>query len=110
MSRTKSIQGAGRVTEVSVEGLRKAIRNLHGCDSTWIQAVRVKETFKDETVWDGLVQIFNLIDHPKAMRCYAWSHAIDESTKRRFVAVLHQEQVTSPGAAVRASIVPQARE
>ncbi len=110
MSRTKNIQGAGRVTEVSVEGLRKAIRNLHGCDSTWIQAVRVKETFKGETVWDGLVQIFDLVDHQQAVRCYAWSQAIDDSTKRRFVAALHQEPVTSAGAAVRASIVQQARE
>ena len=110
MSRTKSIQSAGRVTEVSVEALRKAIRKLHGCDSTWTGAVRVKETFKDETVWEGLVQLFSLIDHPEAVMCYAWSHAIDESTKRRFVAVLHQEQVTSPGAAVRASMIQQARE
>ncbi len=100
--------GQRRVTEVSTEQLKKAIQNLHGCDSTWIQAVRVKETFEGETVWDGLVQIFNLIDHPKAVRCYAWSHAIDDSTKRRFVAVLHQEPVTSPGAAVRADIIQQA--
>ena len=98
------------MTEVSTKQLRKAIRNLHGCGSTWTGAVRVKETFKGETVWEGLVQVFNLIDHPKATVCYAWSHAIDDSTKRRFVAVLHQEPVTSPGAAVRASIVQQARE
>ena len=98
------------MTEVSTEQLKKAIRNLHGCDSTWMEAVRVKETFKGETVWEGLVQVFNLIDHPKATRCYAWSHAIDDSKKRRFVAMLHQEPVTSPGAAVRADIVQQARE
>ena len=98
------------MTEVSTEQLKKAIRNLHGCDSTWIQAARVKETFKGEIVWEGIVQVFDLIDHPKAKRCYAWSHAIDNSKKRRFVAVLHQEPVTSPAAAVRASIVQQSRE
>ncbi len=97
------------VTEVSTKQLRKAILNLHGCDSTWTGAVRVKETLKGETVWEGLVQVFSLIDHPKATVCYAWSHAIDNSKKRRFVAVLHQEQVTSPGAAVRADIIQQAR-
>ena len=96
------------VSEVSTKQLRKAIRKLHGCDSTWTGAGRVKETFKGETVWEGLVQVFNLIDHPKALVCYAWSHAIDDSTKRRFVAVLHQEPVTSPGAAVRADIIQQA--
>ena len=98
------------MTEVSTEQLKKAILKLHGCDSTWMQAVRVKETFEGETVWEGFVQVFSLIDHPKAKRCYAWSHAIDDSKKRRFVAVLHQEPVTSPSAAVRASIVQQSRE
>ena len=98
------------VTEVSTKQLRKAILNLHGCDSTWTGAVRVKETFESETVWEGLVQVFDLINHPKAKRCYAWSQVIDNSTKRRFVAVLHQEPVTSPGAAVRASIIQQSRE
>ncbi len=98
------------MTEVSVEALKKAIRNLHGCDSTWMQAARAKETFEGETVWEGFVQVFDLIDHPKAKRCYAWSHALDDSDKRRFVAVLHQEPVTTPGAAVRASIVQQSRE
>ncbi len=97
------------MTEVSTKQLGKAIRNLHGCDSTWTRAARVKETLNGETVWEGLVQVFNLIDHQKATVCYAWSHAIDESTKRRFVAVLHQEPVTSPGAAVRADIIQQAR-
>ncbi len=98
------------VTEVSTKQLRKAILNLHGCDSTWTGAVRVKEILNGETVWEGLVQVFNLIDHQKATVCYAWSQTIEDSTKRRFVAVLHQEPVTSPGAAVRASIIQQARE
>ncbi len=97
------------VTEVSTKQLRKAVLNLHGCDSTWTRAARVKETLNGETVWEGLVQVFNLIDHPKATVCYAWSHAIEDSTKRRFVAVLHQEPVASPGAAVRADIIQQAR-
>ena len=97
------------MTEVSTKQLRKAILNLHGCDSTWTGAVRVTETLHGETVWEGLVQVFNLNGHPKATVCYAWSHAIDESTKRRFVAVLHQEPVTSPGAAVRADTIQQAR-
>ena len=97
------------MTEVSVEALQETIRNLHGCDSVWIQAVRVKETFQGEIVWEGLVQVFDLIDHPEATRCYAWSHAVEGSERRRFVAVLDKEPVSSPAAAVRASIVQQTR-
>ena len=98
------------MTEGSTKALQEAIRNLHGCDSVWIQAVRVKETFQGEIVWEGLVQVFDLIDHPEATRCYAWSHTVAGSERRRFVAVLHKEPVTSPAAAVRASIVQQTRE
>ena len=98
------------MSEVLITALKEAIRNLHGCDSTWLQAVRVKETFQGEFVWEGLVQVFQLIDHPEATRCYAWSHAVDDSEKRRFVTVLHKEAVNSPGQAVRAAIVQESRE
>ena len=82
---------------------------MHGCESTWVEAVPVKETFQREIVWEGTVQVFDLIDHPEATRCYAWSHAT-KGERRRFVAVLHKEPVTSAAAAVRAAIVQEARE
>ena len=70
----------------------------------------VKETFQREIVWEGTVQVFDLIDHPEVTRCYAWSHAVDDTKRRRFVVVLHKEPVTSAAAAVRAAIVQEARE
>lgn len=70
----------------------------------------VKETFQGKTIWEGTVQVFDLQGHPEATRCYAWSHAVGDTEKRRFVAVLHKEPVTSPAAAVRASIIQEARE
>ena len=88
--------------------LKQAIRNLHGCDAAWVEAVPVKETFQGQTVWEGAVQVFDLIDHPTAARCYAWSYAT-EGEKRRFVAVLHWGLVDSPEKAVRAAIVQERR-
>lgn len=89
--------------------LKEAIRNLHGCDSTWVESVPVKETFQGQTAWEGTVQVFDLVGHPTAKRCYAWSHAT-KGRKRRFVAVLHQGPVDSPEKAVRAAIVQEQRE
>ena len=97
------------MTEVSVEALKGAIRNLHGCDATWVESVPVKEEFEGQTVWEGTVQVFDLIRHPAATRCYVWSHAVGESGKRRFVAVLHQGPIDSPQAAVRAAIIQELR-
>lgn len=91
----------------SIEALQKAILDLHGCKSTWIESVRVKEFFEGKTVWEGVVQVFDLIDHPSATRCYAWSHGLDDTKKRRFFAVLHQGPVDSPEKAVKGAIVSQ---
>ena len=90
--------------------LQNAIRHLHGCDSRHVESVRVTETWQDETVWDGTVEVFDLIGHPTAKRAYAWSHAVEGSTKRRFIAVLREGKVDSPVAAVRVAIMTEVRE
>ena len=90
--------------ETGIE-LQNAILNLHGCKATWIKSVPVKEIFEGEVVWEGVVQVFDLIDHPTAKKCYAWSYQVDNTGKRRFVVVLHQNPVKSPVDAVKAFIV-----
>ena len=96
--------------EVNLDALRDAIRNLHGCEARWVKAVPIREAFQGQTVWEGTVQVFDLQGHPSATRCYAWSHAVAGSEKRRFVAALHQGPVDSPQAAVRAAIVHEHRD
>lgn len=86
-----------------IPALQDAIRHLHGCESTHVDSVPVHETFQGLTVWQGEVQVFDLIGHPTASRCYAWSHATT-GKKRRFYVVLHASPVDGPMAAVRASI------
>jgi len=70
----------------------------------------VKETFQGRTVWDGVVEVFELVGHPKAPRAYAWSHYTDDPRAlRRHVTVLHSRLITSPVLAVRAVIVQEFR-
>ena len=72
--------------EVPIPALVEVIRNLHGCKAVWIKSVPVKETFQGDTVWEGVIQVFDLKDHPTASRCYAWSYVTDEKTgKRKFL-------------------------
>lgn len=91
-----------------ISALRDAIRHLHGCDSRWLESVPVHETHEGQVVWDGEVQVFELVGHPKATRAYAWSYAT-EGTKRRFIAVLGLPPVDSAVMAVRASILADYR-
>lgn len=80
---------------------------MHGGIVRLVQSVPVRETFEGKTVWEGVVHVFDLADHPTATRAYAWSSPIEGSTKRRFFAVLHLPPVDSPQAAVRAAIIAE---
>jgi hypothetical protein len=91
-----------------IQELQDVIRKLHGVESSHIESVQVKETFQGKTVWEGIVEVFELVDHPKASRAYAWAHD-GESPKESSVAVLHIEPITSAAAAVRAALVQEFR-
>ncbi len=49
-----------------IEELRDVIRRLHGAEPVHVESVAVKETFKGQTVWEGIVEVFDLIGHPTA--------------------------------------------
>jgi hypothetical protein len=52
------------------------------------------------------VEVFDLYDHPKAKRAYAWSHREGKDDRgERFVAVLEIPPVESALTAVRVQIV-----
>lgn len=94
---------------IYVEELREVIRRLHGVESRHLESVPVTETFQGKTIWDGVVEVFELIGHPKATKVYAWVHDANGG-KKRHVTVLHMGKVTSPILAVRAAIIQEFRE
>jgi hypothetical protein len=91
-----------------IQELRDVIVKLHGVEATHVQSVPVKEQHQGKTVWDGVVEVFDLIGHPKTHRVYAWAHEA-ESGKRRHVTVLHIPPAVSPETAVRAAIIQEYR-
>ena len=93
-----------------IEELRDVIRRLHGAEATHVESVPVKEMFQDKTVWEGIVEVFDLRGHPKAARVYAWAHETDNPQKPvRHVTVLHLHPIKSAQDAVRAVILQEAR-
>lgn len=94
-----------------IEDLKEVIRRLHGVGSTHRESVPVKEVFNGQTVWEGIVEVFDLHGHPKANTAYAWAHETDDpSNPVRHVTVLHIPPAVSPITAVRAAIVQELRE
>lgn len=92
-----------------IEELRDVIRRLHGVESMHVESVPIKETFQGKTVWEGIVEVFELQGHPRAPKVYAWAYETDNPKKPKHVTVLHMGPVTSPLLAVRAAIVEEFR-
>jgi hypothetical protein len=87
--------------------LKDAIRETHGCDSRHVESVPVHEVFEGQTAWEGTVEVFDLIGHPKAKRAYAWSYR--EGDQMKSVAVLEIPPVDSPQTAVKMAIAAKGR-
>jgi hypothetical protein len=97
---------ANHMTEAPISQLKRAVESHHGGLATFVQSVPVRETNGENTVWNGVVSVFDLVSHPTAERAYAWSYDRPNG-KRRFLAMLHAPPIDSPAAAVRAATVAE---
>ena len=74
--------------------LKKAIKATHGCESLHVESVPVKEVFEGQTAWEGTVEVFHIVGHPKAKRVYAWTYLDGKQSKT--IAVLELPPIDSP--------------
>ena len=81
------------------------IQHLHGCESRHLESVSVREEFLGETVWEGEVEVFEIVDHPRATRCYAWGKEQSRLEKgHSFTAVLGIAPIESAAQAVKVAL------
>jgi hypothetical protein len=94
-----------------IEKLSEVIHHLHGVEAVHVESVPIKEVWQGKTIWEGVVEVFDIKGHPTAPRVYAWAHDTDDPKRpRRNVTVLHVPPVVSPLLAVRAALVQEARD
>jgi len=91
-----------------IDSLKKAIRATHGCGARHFTTVPVTEMFRGKVAWQGEVEVFDLVNHPTAQTCYAWSYDDDGTTLT--TAVLGLPPVNSAETAVKVAIAAKARQ
>jgi hypothetical protein len=91
--------------EVEADDLRQAVEHLHACGASLRDVQVVKEEWEGQTVWEGIVHVFDIDGNTAASTCFAWSSPIDGTDCRKFYAVLQVPPISTPNGAVRASIV-----
>ena len=87
----------------SIEALADLIAGTQHAEVVHVESVSVVETFRGETVWEGVVEAFASPDRPDLPCWYAWHEPGGKSW-----VVHHAPPVDSPLEAVRASIVGRA--
>lgn len=94
--------------DASKDELKQAIEKEHGGKVTHHHAVPVNEKERGQSIWHGIVHVFDLADHPKAKRAFAWSTPVEEgSAERRIVTMLQVAPVNGPIEAVRAALAAE---
>ncbi|HEV2318347.1 MAG TPA: hypothetical protein VGV18_01250 [Verrucomicrobiae bacterium] len=92
-----------------LNALESAIRMRHKCIATHRETVFVLAKTEDgETVWEGLVEEFNLSGHVTARICYVWRHA-EPNGRSKIITVLHNKFIDSAEKAVQAAIFTDAQ-
>lgn len=79
------------------------IEHIHDSLALWEATVPVREVVDDKVVWSGKVEVYVLVGHAKANRCYAWMGATPEGERRVHV-VLELPPVASAADAVRSTL------
>jgi hypothetical protein len=80
-----------------IERLKSTIEQSHNCAARHLNTTHVTEIFKGTTLWEGSVEQFELLGHPKAKLCYGWSQGDPEE----FVTILEMPAIKSANDAVR---------
>lgn len=90
-----------------IDNLRDAVETAHKCKATHIRSEPILEVFDGKVAWEGVVETFDLQEHPKAKRCYAWSYL--ENGEPKYTTVLELPPVTSAQTAVQVAIASTTR-
>jgi hypothetical protein len=92
-----------------VAELQATIRRLHRCDAAHSRTEFVRQIVNGQLLWEGNVEVFALLGHDRALRCYAWGHLHDDG-KWEVTTVLAIPPVVSAESAVLAAFAARLRE
>jgi hypothetical protein len=89
--------------------LSATIKRLHRCDASHTRTETVREAVGGQVLFEGNVEVFALLGHDRALRCYAWGHLDDKGTWE-VTTVLAIPPVISAATAVLAAVAAKIKE
>ena len=62
-----------------------AVMRAHHCPAERVGSVPIKETFRGQTVWEGVVNVYAVKGHSQVKEAYAWSYKDDAGETQHVV-------------------------
>jgi len=94
-----------------IERIRRAVEEMESCEARHVMSQPILELYNNQPVWDGVVEVFDLTNHPKAeresfspLRAYAWEAKNDKS-ETEYTVVLGLPPIKTARDAVKAAVV-----
>ena len=87
-----------------IERIKNVVEKREGCRAKHIESLRVQEKWIDEIAWDGVVETFDLLNHPTTKRVYAWERW-EPGEEPRHTIIPSVPPVSSARDAVKAAIL-----
>jgi len=85
------------------------LSSIDGCECVHVWSEAVHEMFQGQIVWEGTVDVFEIIAHPRAKHAYSWSYE-DDDKQLKTITVLGIPPVDSAQIAVKVFIASKARK
>jgi hypothetical protein len=92
-----------------IDELKATIKRLHKCDASHTRTETVRQVVNGQVLWEGKVEVFALLGHDHALRCYAWGHLHDDG-KWEVTTVLAIPPVVSAETAALAAFAARVKE
>jgi hypothetical protein len=72
-----------------LERLRSAVERAYDCSAAFVATLPIEELFPNSP-WSGHLDLYRLMDHPTATRCYAWpySRSLADEASEQIITVL----------------------
>jgi hypothetical protein len=67
-ARPRNFGGVLVASNIYIDRVRLVVEHMHDCSAVHAGRVFVRDEFNGQVAWEGDVEIFDLINHPKAKR------------------------------------------
>jgi hypothetical protein len=89
--------------------LQSTIQRLHKCQASHTRTEAIRQEINGQVMWSGNVEVFALLGHDRALRCYAWGH-LHENGQWEVTTVLAIPPVVSAESAALAAFAARVKE